>query len=79
LPKVKLGVDCADRAGIYARAAIDAAICSDGPFVAGFADGVNRAGIVTSAAVDAFVGNCMSQSIHLLCIRFTYYFREKLA
>jgi hypothetical protein len=75
-----LRADCANRASVYARAAVDAGIRADSPFVAGLRNSVHRAGIVTCAAVDAFVRNSMSQSIHLpFCIRFYVLISEKLA
>jgi hypothetical protein len=66
---VLLGVDRVHRAGVYARAAVDAGICSDNPLVAGLADSGNRAGIFAGSAVNAFLGNGMCQSIHLLLVQ----------
>jgi hypothetical protein len=52
-----------NRTGIHTRAAINAGVRVDCPFLAHFADGVGRAGFITCAAIDAFVGNYMSQGI----------------
>jgi hypothetical protein len=73
----RLGVNAVHRAGVYARAAVDAGIRRDNPLVAGLADSVHRAGIFAGAAVDAFVSNSMSQSIHLLLVRFNVLFFKK--
>jgi hypothetical protein len=58
------------RAGIHTCAAVNAGIGIDSPFLSHFTDGVHRARIITCAAIDAFIGNLVSQSIHLLFVDF---------
>jgi hypothetical protein len=58
-----LGVDCVHRAGVYARTAVDAGICSDSPLVTSFGNGVHRAGILAGSAVNALISNGMTDFV----------------
>jgi len=61
-----LGVNGINWTGIHTCSAINAGICRNNPLVVGFTDSVNWTGFVTGTTVNAFIGNGMSQDIHLL-------------
>jgi hypothetical protein len=63
--KEELLVDCVYRTSIHTCAAVDTVIGVNRPLISCFTDRAYRTGIITCTTVNAFIGNGISQAIHL--------------